>query len=123
MDDVIDRRTRLIYASLADHELARQLEEAHLAAQRGPSRPHAAYSGPGRHRALGTRPWVSVEPVEHDALQDADVRSSREGAHVIDLTEPTHVTTVDVTAPAVRVVVGRQRPSEWATDDPSYYLG
>lgn len=121
MDDVIDRRTRQIYASLADHELVRQLEEAHLAAAQRKHQPRTG-SVRGRH-ALGTRPWVPAPPLAGNDLVNADVTSPDEQAHVIDLREPrTQGTTVDVTARSVQVPV-RHQPSEWATDDPSYYLG
>ena len=126
MDDVIDRRTQLIYASLADHELVRQLEEARRAAaqRKRPRQPLTASMTQGRHRALGTRPWVAAPAAQDDDLVGADVAASGEPAHVIDLTGAAgHPTTVDVTAPAVQVLVGRQQSSEWAADDPSYYLG
>lgn len=122
MDDVIDRRTRQIYASLADHELVRQLEEARLAAAQRQHGSHAAALRRGRHRALGTRPWVPAVSLGGDELVNADVTASGDQAHVIDLREPAEgATGVNVTAAAG--LVGRQRPSEWATDDPSYYLG
>lgn len=60
VDDVIDLRTRLIYASLEDDDLVRQLREAMTGA-------------------------------------------------------PTVIDLRDVPRP--------QQPSEWAVDDPSYYLG
>jgi hypothetical protein len=77
MDDVIDLRTRLIYASLADHELVRQLKEARAGAPRPV-----------------TQGWT------------VDLRESRVAAVI--------------TPPSA---AAGQHPSEWATDDPSDYLG
>jgi hypothetical protein len=127
MDDVIDRRTRQIYASLADHELVRQLEAARVAAAQREHRPQRASAQPGPHRALGTRPWVPAGPVEASDRGHDDSTAPDEQAHVVDLRagarpSTTVDVTADVTASSLQVLV-RHQPSEWAMDDPSYYLG
>ncbi len=87
MNDVIDLRTRLVYASLSDHELVRQLEEARTGVF---SHAHPdtrdRWVPPPRH---GTRPWLPAA-------------STDDAAHAVGVSH---------------------QPSEWATDDPSYYLG
>jgi hypothetical protein len=103
VDDASDLRTRLIYASLQDDDLVRQLQEAALRTRRGPSAATGGGSagGPGGNApARGSRPWP--------------VPGARD---VIDLTD-TRETAVP-TGVAARV----PRPSEWSVDDPSYYLG
>ncbi|HET8614216.1 MAG TPA: hypothetical protein VFL94_01740 [Actinomycetales bacterium] len=132
MDDVIDLRTRLIYASLEDDDLVRQLEEARsAAAQRDRSTaattPGSRRSGTvaGQHRPTGTRPWVTpAQSRQDDDLMHADVTSSGPEEHVVDVRESqSPPVTVDLEAPTVSAFVVQQRSSEWAADDPSYYLG
>lgn len=126
MDDVIDRRTRLIYASLADRELVRQLEEAHRAAtQHRRSRPRAA-SATVRQRPVGARPWVptpSAAPIGRTDVVSSGVPTSGEADVVVDLREPARSTTHDAAPSQAHPAVGRQQSSQCATDDPSYYLG
>jgi hypothetical protein len=121
MDDVIDLRTRLIYASLSDVELVRELEQARAdAAAR--TRPRSAERRlPSRSH--GTRPWLTtVTPAEADDLMDSDVTSSGAEAFVVDVrSTDAPAVTVDVRARTMPHVV--QRTSEWSTDDSSYYLG
>lgn len=121
MDDVIDLRTRLIYASLSDVELVRELEQARAAAV-ARTRPRSADQRPQSH-PQGTRPWLTtVAPAEADDLMDADVTSSGTEAFVVDVrSADAPAITVDVRGSTVSHVV--QRTSEWSTDDSSYYLG
>jgi hypothetical protein len=125
MDAVIDLRTRLIYASLQDDDLVRQLAEAReAAAERDRSTTTASRSigtVAGRRRATGTRPWVASH--EADDLMDADVTSSGAQADVVDVrNQQPPAVAVDLDAPSLSAFVVK-RPSEWAGDDSSYYLG
>jgi hypothetical protein len=125
MDDVIDLRTQLIYASLQDDDLVRQLQEARAAARQRASGSAPAGASSRRHAASGTRPWVTpAAPPAADDIMGADVTSAGASAHVIDVRDqqPSPVT-VDLDAPTLSTVVVQQRTSEWSTDDPSYYLG
>jgi hypothetical protein len=121
MDDVIDLRTRLIYASLQDEELVHQLLTARAAASRGSvAGPTAAHRPPS-----GTRPWLAtIAPPQASDLMDTDVTATDDDPNVVDVR--------DAAAPFLRAhlddptagdLVVRHRASEWSTDDPSYYLG
>jgi hypothetical protein len=121
MDDVIDLRTRLIYASLQDDDLVRQLEEARTAADRQPAR--RLVPAPVQ-RPAGTRPWVTRPTTPAGDVVTADVPSSASDAYVVDLRDQrARAVRVDASGPPVGAVVSQHRSSEWSTDDPSDYLG
>lgn len=118
MDDAIDLRTRLIYASLADDDLVRELRQAR-------SRVHLA-TGASRSTAGSARPWL-VGSAAPDDLMEADVTAAGEGSFVIDVRDPDAPQLVSSGRAADGsddpAMVVHQRTSEWSLDDPSYYLG
>jgi hypothetical protein len=111
VDDASDLRTRLIYASLQDDDLVRQLQEA----QRTRRRRSAAPGGGSTNvpaPARGSRPWPV--PAARDVIDLTDVPGTKEGTKEGTNERTTVPTGAGVHAP---------RPSEWSVDDPSYYLG
>jgi len=120
MDDVIDLRTRLIYASLQDEELVQQLLAARAAAGR------SAVPGPtaAQRQPSGTRPWLATVAPQQAADLVADVTATRDDAYVVDVRDAAApLLTLHLDAPTADDLVVRHRTSEWSTDDPSYYLG
>lgn len=106
LDDASDLRTRLIYASLQDDDLVRQLQAGQRTRRRRTATASVAAGGStgAPTTARGSRPWPV--PGARDVIDLTAAAGANEGAAV-----PTG-------APA-----RAHRPSEWSVDDPSYYLG